>query len=277
MGLLMLLFKSCEWGSIFFFSLFGFLLISRVKEVCHLSSGFKSLTLPLVHSRTKSLKDIPPPLYKECCLPPPKNIHPLLTMKSRSLLLVIPCYFHFFFMVFYPRIFVRLPLQPSKKKKKVIYKKNFLKNKTIKSQRQIERDKLWRSSKRIKMDITNVKMCVACLLCSSSMCFSVFLFFLSCVCFVGPLHVGSAAAAVVFYIPPSENMFNGHQKSYIRKAAPKKQNKKKTTLLHIPSLLKNKGLYQHNCSSSFIDTFLSFSFPFHIFSRLPTKGKKIKN
>lgn len=234
--MLMLLFKSCEWGSIFFFSLslaFCWFLELRKSVICRVASKVwhcHSFTHEPNHSRISHRPET-------AFLPPPKkNIHPLLTMKSRSLLLVIPCYFHFFFMVFYPRIFVRLPLQPSKKKKKkVIYKKKiFLKNQTIKSQRQIERDKLWRSSKRIKMDITNVKMCVACLLCSSSMCFSVFLFFLSCVCFVGPLHVGSAAAAVVFYIPPPENMFNGHQKSYTRKAAPKKTKKKQLYCISLP-------------------------------------------
>ncbi len=77
--------------------------------------------------------------------------------------------------------------------------------------------------------------------------------------------------------PPSYFTFPPPQKicsTAIKNPIQGKLRQKKNNFTAYPSLWKNKGLYQHNCSSSIIDTFLSF--PFHFFFSSFNEGKKLK-
>lgn len=95
-------------------------------------------------------------------------------------------------------------------------------------------------------------MCVPCLLCVSFPSRSVYNSF--CVyfhvCFVGPLHTGpkSRSRRILFLSPAIKTIYGNGAVSRA----------KKNFIIFGPS--SPRGLYQHNCSSSFIDTFFFILF-----------------
>lgn len=104
-------------------------------------------------------------------------------------------------------------------------------------------------------------------LCFFALSFCLILFFFHVhfdVCFVGPLHAGPRR--ILFPSPVIKTIYGNGAVSCAKKK-----------YIHVfRTVLVQKGLYQHNCSSSFIDTFLASFFFFILCSLYFRTGRKKK-